>query len=151
MNLATSSPSHQSIHVQGVKRIAQGIPGGGIITKKVIIATINGTQRILTPVSSPQMIAVKSNLRLLADGSLSGVGGVLQGQGTALTIIQQKPVLATARPQVKQVTGLTSPNTIKSVDNKTCRWKFENGQICGKVITIHIWTIMIHKNPETCL
>ena len=35
-----------------MKRLAQGREGGGIITKKVIIATINGTQRILTPVSS---------------------------------------------------------------------------------------------------
>merc|ERR1719188_2274299 len=28
----------------------------------------------------------------------------------------------------------TSPHS-KTSDNKTCRWKFENGQICGKVFT----------------
>ena len=29
----------------------------------------------------------------------------------------------------------TSPSPIKSGDNKTCKWTFENGQICGKVFT----------------
>jgi len=140
LNLATGSQQvptiqqPQSVQVQGFKRVAQATPGGGIITKKVIIATINGTQRILTPVSSPQMIAVKSNsggpARILSDGTIP------TNPGTPLTIIQQKPV------QTKTV--VTNPNTagssvspqgVKSIDNKTCRWKFENGQICGKVFT----------------
>jgi len=144
LNLATSSQQvstiqqPQSIQVQGFKRVAQGTPGGGIITKKVIIATINGTQRILTPVSSPQMIAVKSNVgggaRILSDGSIPN------SPGTPLTIIQQKPVLPAghAKPVVTNATiasSSVSPQGVKSIDNKTCRWKFENGQICGKVFT----------------
>ena len=65
LNLATGgvqTSDGQTIHVQGMKRVlAQSNNGGLLTTKKVIIATINGTQRILTPVSAPQMIAVKSN------------------------------------------------------------------------------------------
>lgn len=128
LNLATIQGG-QAIQVQGVKRLAQSSPGGGIITKKVIIATINGTQRILTPVSSPQMIAVKSTPRLLPDGTLANANG------TPLTIIQQKPNVLQPSPQQRHKLAVTSPTTVKSVDNKTCRWKFENGQICGKVFT----------------
>ena len=143
LNLATlqGGLGGQTIQVQGVKRL-QG-QGAGIVSKKVIIATINGTQRILTPVSSPQMIAVKSpqppQPRLVTAD---------QGPGTPLTIIQQqKPGLVQGhqvlqghqilqghqlhRPKL----AVTSPTAVKCVDNKTCRWKFENGQICGKVFT----------------
>ena len=128
LNLATIQGG-QAIQVQGIKRLSQGSPGGGIITKKVIIATINGTQRILTPVSSPQMIAVKSTPRLLPDGTLA------TANGTPLTIIQQKPNVLQTSPQQRPKLGVASPTAVKSVDNKTCRWKFENGQICGKVFT----------------
>lgn len=126
----------QAIQVQGIKRVAQSSPGGGIVSKKVIIATINGTQRILTPVSSPQMIAVKSNpaQRLVAEAH-----GLQAAAGTPLTIIQQKPTLQQAQQQLllqqRPKLAVTSPTAVKSVDNKTCRWKFENGQICGKVFT----------------
>ena len=133
LNLATIQGG-QAIQVQGIKRLAQSSPGGGIVTKKVIIATINGTQRILTPVSSPQMIAVKSTAprSLLTSETCVQEGG----GGTPLTIIQQKPSLLQAasllhRPKLT----VTSPTPIKSMDNKTCRWKFENGQICGKIFT----------------
>jgi len=144
LNLATSSQQvstiqqPQSIQVQGFKRVAQGTPGGGIITKKVIIATINGTQRILTPVSSPQMIAVKSNVgggtRILTENPISN------SPGTPLTIIQQKPMLQAGQVKPMMTSTATassslSPQGVKSIDNKTCRWKFENGQICGKVFT----------------
>jgi len=132
LNLATSGhqvatiQQPQTVQVQGYKKFGQTSQGqGGLITKKVIIATINGQQRILTPVSSPQLIAVKSPgggaTRLVAADS-----------SAPLTIIQQKPVIQ------KQVTPVNNANTSpqsKSVDNKTCRWKFENGQICGKVFT----------------
>ena len=135
LNLATIQGG-QAIQVQGIKRVAQSSPGGGIVSKKVIIATINGTQRILTPVSSPQMIAVKSNpaQRLVtAEASLQAAAG------TPLTIIQQKPTLQQAQQQLllqqRPKLAVTSPTAVKSVDNKTCRWKFENGQICGKVFT----------------
>jgi hypothetical protein len=132
LNLATLQAGGQAIQVQGIKRLAQGTAGGGIVTKKVIIATINGTQRILTPVSSPQMIAVKSTAqpRLMEAGLASAAG-------TPLTIIQQKPSLLQTAQQLQQRPKLavTSPSAVKSVDNKTCRWKFENGQICGKVFT----------------
>jgi len=129
LNLATSSAG--AVQVQGFKRVAAG-QSGSLVTKKVIIATINGTQRILTPVSNPQMIAVKSSggTRLMADPSGGG--------GTPLTIIQQKPVLQ-QKPSVIASPGAVSSSAAsqaaKSVDNKTCRWKFENGQICGKVFT----------------
>jgi len=83
------------------------------------------------------MIAVKSNTggpaRILTDGTISN-------NGTPLTIIQQKPVIQGGQPKpVVQSQGSTSnnvsPQGVKSIDNKTCRWKFENGQICGKVFT----------------
>ncbi len=107
-----------------MKRLAQSsIPSSGLITKKVIIATINGTQRLLTPVSSPQMIALKSAPRLLADGTL-----VSAGNGAPITILQkslsQAPV-SKPKPFSNQPTAVQT----KTVDNKTCRWKFENGQV----------------------
>ena len=119
----------QNIQVQGFRKLQQASPsGGGIVTKKVIIATINGQQRILTPVSSPQLIAVKNNgaTRLVSADSIAP---------TQPLIIQQKPViqkqvLTTLPPTT---TAISSPQ--KNPDNKTCRWKFENGQICGKVFT----------------
>jgi hypothetical protein len=78
----------QSIQVQGIKRFCQSsMSASGLIAKKVIIATINGTQRILTPVSSPQMIALKSAPRLLADGTL--VSGGPTGGGAPITILQK--------------------------------------------------------------
>merc|ERR1719319_2116732 len=126
LNLATIQGG-QAIQVQGIKRVAQSSPGGGITTKKVIIATINGTQRILTPVSAPQMIAVKSNPLDRRDG------GFQQQQGTPLTIIQQKSIIQPKPQQRIQITP--TAQAMKSIDNKTCRWKFENGQICGKVFT----------------
>lgn len=135
LNLATSQhatviQSPQSIQVQGIKRFSQSaIPSsGGLVTKKVIIATINGTQRILTPVSSPQMIALKSAPRLLADGTL-----VSGGHSAPITILQKSLSQATV-PKPKPACILPTIQT-KTVDNKTCRWKFENGQICGKVFT----------------
>ena len=138
LNLATSEAQvatiqqPQTIQVQGYRKLAQASPvGGGLITKKVIIATINGQQRILTPVSSPQLIAVKSPNggapRLVSADSLGG----------PLTIVQQKPVIQkqviVPAPVAAPATN-TSPQN-KTSDNKTCRWKFENGQICGKVFT----------------
>jgi len=136
LNLATSSPQvatiqqPQAIQVLGHRKLAQTSPsGGGIVTKKVIIATINGQQRILTPVSSPQLIAVKNPNggapRLVTTDSNIGAG-------TPLTIIQQKPVIQ--KQVIAAPTNNSSPHT-KNTDNKTCRWKFENGQICGKVFT----------------
>ena len=107
----------------------------------------NGTQRILTPVSSPQMIAVKSS-NVQQPRIVSAEGNLSSGPGTPLTIIQQKSNLSLAgsllqaqqQQQQQQLLqrpklAVTSPTAAKSVDNKTCRWKFENGQICGKVFT----------------
>merc|ERR1719495_1117404 len=146
INLANIAGGQQ-IQVQGIKRVAQGSPGGSVVTKKVIIATINGTQRILTPVSSPQMIAVKSS-NVQQPRIVSAEGNLSTGPGTPLTIIQQKSNLSLAgsllqaqqQQQQQQLLqrpklAVTSPTPAKSVDNKTCRWKFENGQICGKVFT----------------
>ena len=137
LNLATSGhqvatiQQPQTVHVQGYKKLGQASQGGGgLVTKKVIIATINGQQRILTPVSSPQLIAVKS--------PTGGATRLVAADSSApLTIIQQKPVPViqkTVVPAVNNSNANTSPQS-KSVDNKTCRWKFENGQICGKVFT----------------
>jgi hypothetical protein len=120
----------QSIQVQGIKRFSQSaLPTSSLITKKVIIATINGTQRILTPVSSPQMIALKSAPQLLADGTL--VSGP-HAAGGPITILQktlsrdQQQQAAISKP--KPMNGVPTIQT-KTVDNKTCRWKFENGQV----------------------
>ena len=138
LNLATSGhqvatiQQPQTVHVQGYKKLGQASQGGGggLVTKKVIIATINGQQRILTPVSSPQLIAVKS--------PTGGATRLVAADSSApLTIIQQKPVPVIQKsvvPAVNNSNANTSPQS-KSVDNKTCRWKFENGQICGKVFT----------------
>merc|ERR1712012_76771 len=58
-----------------------------------------------------------------------------------VTLIQQKPVIQkqgiTTNPVIAASVPApvnTSPHS-KTSDNKTCRWKFENGQICGKVFT----------------
>ncbi len=124
----------QSIQVQGIKRFAQSaLPPAStnLITKKVIIATINGTQRILTPVSSPQMIALKSAPRLLADGTL--VTGP-HPAAAPITILQktlssqEQQQAAIAKPKPPMMNGAPTVQT-KTVDNKTCRWKFENGQV----------------------
>ncbi len=123
----------QSIQVQGIKRFSQSaLPTSNLITKKVIIATINGTQRILTPVSSPQMIALKSAPRLLADGTL--VTGP-HAAAAPITILQktlsqdqQQQQAAIAKPKPMPMNGAPTVQT-KTVDNKTCRWKFENGQV----------------------
>ena len=139
LNLATSSPhvatiqQPQTIQVQGYRKLAQTSPGGcGLVTKKVIIATINGQQRILTPVSSPQLIAVKNP---------NGGAPRLVAADQNVTLIQQKPVIQkqviTTNPVIAASVPApvnTSPHS-KTSDNKTCRWKFENGQICGKVFT----------------
>jgi hypothetical protein len=118
----------QTIQVQGIKRMAQAAaPSSGLITKKVIIATINGTQRILTPVSSPQMIALKSAPRLLADGTL-----VSATSGAPITILQKSlsQQQTSSVPKPKPAAGSTQTTVQpKSMDNKTCRWKFENGQV----------------------
>ena len=139
LNLATSAhqvatlQQPQTVQVQGYKKLGQAGSqggGGGLVTKKVIIATINGQQRILTPVSSPQLIAVKS--------PTGGATRLVAADSNApLTIIQQKPVPVIQKTVVSTVNNSnanTSPQS-KSADNKTCRWKFENGQICGKVFT----------------
>ena len=133
LNLATSGgqvatiQQPQTVQVQGYKKLGQASQGGGLVTKKVIIATINGQQRILTPVSSPQLIAVKS--------PTGGATRLVAADSTApLTIIQQKPPVIQKQSVVSVPNTATSPQS-KSVDNKTCRWKFENGQICGKVFT----------------
>ena len=135
LNLATSTQA--PVQTQGYRKVTPVSSGGqlpvAVSTKKVIIATINGQQRILTPVSSPQLIAVKNPNggapRLVSADQLSG--------GQPLTILQpqkqplvQKQVIAPSPAHV--VT--TSPQA-KTSDNKTCRWKFENGQICGKQFT----------------
>ena len=94
------------------------------------------------------MIAVKSN-NVQQPRLVSAEGSLSSGTGTPLTIIQQKPnisltgsLLQTQQQQQQQQQllqrpklAVTSPTAVKSVDNKTCRWKFENGQICGKVFT----------------
>ncbi len=126
----------QSIQVQGIKRFAQSaLPPAStnLITKKVIIATINGTQRILTPVSSPQMIALKSAPRLLADGTLVAAGP--HAAAAPITILQktlsqdqQQQQAAISKPKPMPMNGAPTVQT-KTVDNKTCRWKFENGQV----------------------
>ena len=52
LNLATSGQQvtsiqqPQTVQVQGYKKLGQSNQGGGLVTKKVIIATINGQQRI---------------------------------------------------------------------------------------------------------
>ncbi len=125
----------QSIQVQGIKRFAQSaLPpaSSNLITKKVIIATINGTQRILTPVSSPQMIALKSAPRLLADGTLVTGPHAAAAPITILqkTLSQDQQQAAIAKPKPMPMNGATGPTVqTKTVDNKTCRWKFENGQV----------------------
>jgi len=129
LNLATTDSSSQGtviqtsqgLQIQGVKRPVLSSPTMG--TKKVIIATINGKQRILTPVSSPQIIAMKSSSpRYYSDGT------VLNGSGP---ILIQKPVTTINKPK-----QLNSPvMNSRTTDNKTCLWKFENGQVCGKVFT----------------
>jgi len=149
LNLATSDQALQGIQtIQGIKRVN---PQQNIFsTKKVIIATINGTQRILTPVSTPQFVTMKSpaapaapsSPRVMVDQSgniisaspivlKSGVGGLA---GQVMTAGKSKPV----------VTSISSPNAAlaspggggaRNPDNKTCMWKFENGQTCGKVFT----------------
>ncbi len=127
----------QSIQVQGIKRFAQSaLPSAStnLITKKVIIATINGTQRILTPVSSPQMIALKSAPRLLADGTLVAAGP--HAAAAPITILQktlssqeqQQGAISKPKPPMP-MNGAPTVQTNKTVDNKTCRWKFENGQV----------------------
>ena len=142
LNLATTAQTQSpgAVQVQGYRKVspAGSASSGGqwpvaVSTKKVIIATINGQQRILTPVSSPQLIAVKNPNggapRLVSADQLSG--------GQPLTILQpqkqplvQKQVMAPSPAHVVN----TSPQN-KTSDNKTCRWKFENGQICGKQFT----------------
>merc|ERR1719237_1026621 len=85
------SPGGQ-VQVQGYRKLTQAgsVASGGqwpvaVSTKKVIIATINGQQRILTPVSSPQLIAVKN--------PTGGATRLVAADSSApLTIIQQKPV-----------------------------------------------------------
>ena len=136
LNLATTAqPQSGALQVQGYRKLTQAGSGssGGLITKKVIIATINGQQRILTPVSSPQLIAVKNPNggapRLVSADQLSASG--------PLTILQpQKPLIQkqVIAPIPSQGIVNTSPQN-KTSDNKTCRWKFENGQICGKQFT----------------
>lgn len=131
LNLVTTSPtqgtviqsSHGGVQLQGIKRNIQQNNAGGFVTKKVIIATINGTQRILTPVSSPQIIAMKTSSRMVSEGSV---------YGGSSPIIIQKPVT-----QINKARQLNSPvlHSRSTTDNKTCLWKFENGQICGKVFT----------------
>ena len=142
LNLTAQTPSPGAqVQVQGLRKLTQaGSVGSGgqwpvaVSTKKVIIATINGQQRILTPVSSPQLIAVKNPNggapRLVSADQLSG--------GQPLTILQpqkqplvQKQVIAPSPVTVVN----TSPQAKATSDNKTCRWKFENGQICGKQFT----------------
>ena len=106
----------QGVQIQGIKRYGQATTAGGLVTKKVIIATINGTQRILTPVSSPHVIAMKTSPRLLSDGTIIN--------GSSPFIIQ-KPVTQINKPK-----QLNSPvQNSRSTDNKTCLWKFENGQV----------------------
>ena len=142
LNLTAQTPSPGGqVQVQGYRKLTQAgsVSSGGqwpvaVSTKKVIIATINGQQRILTPVSSPQLIAVKNPNggapRLVSADQLSG--------GQPLTILQpqkqplvQKQVIAPSPVHVVN----TSPQAKATSDNKTCRWKFENGQICGKQFT----------------
>ena len=142
LNLTAQTPSPGGqVQVQGYRKLTQAgsVASGGqwpvaVSTKKVIIATINGQQRILTPVSSPQLIAVKNPNggapRLVSADQLSG--------GQPLTILQpqkqplvQKQVIAPSPVTVVN----TSPQAKATSDNKTCRWKFENGQICGKQFT----------------
>ena len=93
------------------------------------------------------MIAVKSS-NVQQPRIVPAEGNLSSGPGTPLTIIQQKSNLSLAgsllqaqqQQQQQQLLqrpklAVTSPTAAKSVDNKTCRWKFENGQICGKVFT----------------
>ena len=120
----------QGLQIQGVKRPVLSSPSMG--TKKVIIATINGKQRILTPVSSPQIIAMKSSSpRYYSDGT------VLNGSGP---ILIQKPVTTINKPK-----QLNSPvMNSRTTDNKTCLWKFENGQVNIWKYIISRWNITVN-------
>lgn len=134
LNLATSAGHITSlqhpVQVSGYRKLASSqvspVSSGGLVSKKVIIATINGQQRILTPVSSPQLIALKSpnggSPRLVTADSLA----------SPLTIIQ-KPVIQ--KQIISNPISVNSSQHNRTSDNKTCRWKFENGQICGKQFT----------------
>ena len=139
LNLTAQTPVSPQVQVQGYRKLTQpgSVSSGGqwpvaVSTKKVIIATINGQQRILTPVSSPQLIAVKNPNggapRLVSADQLSG--------GQPLTILQpQKQPLVQKQVIAPSPVVNTSPQAKATSDNKTCRWKFENGQICGKQFT----------------
>ena len=105
-------------------------------TKKVIIATINGTQRILTPVSTPQFISMKNPLprNVLVDNSgnimnnsspimvKQSLGGQISGQVET----KPKPMMPGI---VVQSPGSGGGGGVRNPDNKTCMWKFENGQV----------------------
>ena len=123
----------------GVKRSGQPIHTtggvGGFVTKKVIIATINGTQRILTPVSSPQIISMKSSARALAPEALTAEAlSSAENNGASPTIVIQKPLTQLGQPAM-QLSSPVVTNSRPATDNKTCLWKFENGQVCGKQFT----------------
>ena len=106
----------QGLQIQGIRKIGQSAPGS-LVTKKVIIATINGTQRILTPVSSPQIISMKTSPRILSDGT------IINGSSP---ILIQKP--GSQMHKTKQYSSSPILSS-RSTDNKTCLWKFENGQV----------------------
>jgi len=145
LNLATSDQTLQGIQtIQGIKRVN---PQQNIFsTKKVIIATINGTQRILTPVSTPQFVTMKSSAapaatsspRVMVDQSgniISASPIVLKsGVGGLMTSGKSKPVV-TSIPSPNAALSSPSAGGPRNPDNKTCMWKFENGQTCGKVFT----------------
>ena len=109
-------------------------------TKKVIIATINGTQRILTPVSTPQFVTMKSSAapaatsspRVMVDQSgniISASPIVLKsGVGGLMTSGKSKPVV-TSIPSPNAALSSPSAGGPRNPDNKTCMWKFENGQV----------------------
>ena len=75
---------------------------GGIISKKVIVANINGSDRILTPVSSPQRIASSHDI-------------ICTKRNQAST--QQKTDLAAAA---------SSSAAEKTYHETICKWEFED-------------------------
>ena len=97
---------------------------GGIISKKVIVANINGSDRILTPVSSPQRIG-PSKVIISTKRKSPSIGN------QAFT--RQKTDLAAAAE--------------KTYHDTICKWKFEDGRVCGKVFT-KFWNLRMHMKTH---
>ena len=119
----------QALQLQGIKRVNPQPSFQQLSTKKVIIATINGTQRILTPVSTPQFLTMKSSSpRLLVDSSgniMNSTSPLVLKPGVGGQVVTKAGKVG---GQVATSPGSAVP-TPRNPDNKTCMWKFENGQV----------------------